>query len=153
MKRYPFEEKTPEELARMINAAMASEDETHMTPEEEAEYDAEYGYEQDAEDFGMSCGVYFAVSEKQAAKGNTVRCIMPELPDARRIYLEEMDSTPDELCVRKQKGWCKEISVLKENVDKVLALWYSEGEMADWNVEEIIDSIEGNLVYFIGFGD
>lgn len=34
--------KTPEELAKEINAAL--KDETEMTPEEKAEYDAKFGY-------------------------------------------------------------------------------------------------------------
>lgn len=34
--------KTPEELAKMMDAAL--EDDKEMTPEEKAEYDAEHGY-------------------------------------------------------------------------------------------------------------
>lgn len=40
--------KTPEELAKEMDAAL--ENKTEMTPEEKAEYDAEHGYFQEDDD-------------------------------------------------------------------------------------------------------
>jgi hypothetical protein len=43
MNKYPFETKTPEELAKLADAAI-KEQEKDLLPEEEVEQDAEAGY-------------------------------------------------------------------------------------------------------------
>lgn len=48
MMTYPFQSKSPEELAKEMDKALENADE--MTDEEKAEYDAEYGYFEDDED-------------------------------------------------------------------------------------------------------
>ena len=48
MKNYPFTQKTPEELAKEMNAELVKEE--SMTPEEVVEDDAEGGYFQNEEE-------------------------------------------------------------------------------------------------------
>lgn len=104
-------------------------------------------------DMGMSVAVYIAMSEEQANREGVARCIQPALPDSKRVYLEEMDNTPNELCVSKKGGWAKELCVCKENAKKVLDIWYKDKQIEKSEIEDMLSKVETDVVWFMGFGD
>lgn len=95
--------------------------------------------------------VMFAMSEEQAQREGSRRCIYPEFPDGRRIYFA-MEKLDDSLCIRKKIGWEREICVRKIDVPCIMELWYPDGTGV-WDYKRLIDQIEGNWVWMIGFGD
>lgn len=94
--------------------------------------------------------VYFAMSEEQAERENVGGTIGKPLPNSRELYFL-LNSIPDELCLEKNIGWQKEISFRKEDTVKVLEYLYPDGTDIDYR--SILEKIEGDTVYLLGFGD
>lgn len=95
--------------------------------------------------------VMFAKSEEQAQREDGSRCIYPEFPDSKRIYFA-MTKLDDSLCISKTTGWEREICVRKIDVPRIMELWYPDGT-GTWDYKHLIDQIDGDLVWIIGFGD
>ncbi len=98
---------------------------------------------------GLSSTVSLVVDEEQRNCYPELRC---DFPDCRRIYLQEMDATPDEICLEKETGWAKKICVKKTDFPKLISLWYSDGTR-DWDWKGLLDMVEGDIVCIQGFGD
>lgn len=96
--------------------------------------------------------VYLAMGEEQAEREHRAVCLEPPLPDSSRIYLDEMDRIPEKLCISKTSGWEKEVCIKKEDIAQVLSIWYPNG-IDDGNWRELVEKIEGDHVWIIGFGD
>ena len=95
--------------------------------------------------------VMFAKSKEQAQQEGSSRCIYPEFPDCKRIYFA-MEELSDSLCISKEIGWERTLCVRKIDIPRIMELWYPDGTGA-WDYKCLIDQIESNLVWIIGFGD
>ena len=95
--------------------------------------------------------VMFAKSEEQAQREDSRRCIYPALPDSKRIYFA-MAKLDDSLCISKEIGWERGLCVRKVDIPRIMKLWYPDGTGA-WDYKRLIDQIESDLVWIIGFGD
>lgn len=101
-------------------------------------------------DVGYTVDVYLAMSGKQAIKRGCKHCLRPQFPDSKRVYglLRDIDN---KLCVSKHIGWTTVICLEKEKFDTVLSFLYPEGIPRDWDYKSLLKTIEGNLVWIIGF--
>lgn len=106
-----------------------------------------------AEDDFSPCPVevMFAKSKEQARQEGSSRCIYPEFPDCKRIYFA-MGELDDSLCISKEIGWERMLCVRKIDIPRIMEVWYPDGTGA-WDYKRLIDQIEGDLVWIIGFGD
>lgn len=95
--------------------------------------------------------VMFAMSEEQALWEGGRRCIYPKFPDSKRIYFA-MDKLDDSLCISKRIGWEREICVRKLDIPRIMDFWYPDGTGA-WDYKRLIDPIDGDWVWIVGFGD
>lgn len=106
----------------------------------------------DFDDFNpCPVSVMFAKSKEQAQRESCKRCIYPEFPDCKRIYFA-MEELSDSLCISKEIGWERTLCVRKIDISRIMGLWYPDGTGA-WDYKRLIDQIEGDLVWIIGFGD
>lgn len=102
------------------------------------------------DDIGYTVDVYLAMSGKQAIKYGCKQCLFPRFPESERVYgqLRDIDN---KLCVSKQVGWTTVICLEKQKIDAVLDFLYPEGIPKDWDYKALLKSVEGNLVWIIGF--
>ena len=99
---------------------------------------------------GMGVEVFLAMSEKQAEKQGCAVCIMPELPQSRVVY-SNLDKIPDELCIEKKIDWEIDICAYKRDFDKIKSILYPNG--CDFDFQRILDKIDGDKFYIIGFSN
>ena len=114
--------------------------------------EAQQEYDEDELDLGSPITVTLVVSDGQLRQGDYPPELRCDFPDCRRIYLKEMDATPDEICLEKETGWVKKICVKKSDFPKLISLWYSDGT-GDWDWKGLLDSIEADTVCIQGYGD
>lgn len=110
-------------------------------------------HDEELEDgYGLPITVSLVIGEGKLEHKDFASELDCTLPDCSRIYLKEMDVTPDEICLEKEVGWAKRICVKKSDFPKLMSLWYSEGT-GDWNWKELLDLIDGDVVCIQGYGD
>ena len=63
-----------------------------------------------------------------------------------------MDKLDNSLYISKEIGWKRELCVRKIDVPRIIGLWYPDGTGA-WDFKRLIDQIDGDLVWIIGYGD
>ena len=63
--------------------------------------------------------VFLAMSEEQAIREGSVRCMRDEFANSEDIY-HKLDEIPEALCVSKVIGWQKEICMTKANFMKLI---------------------------------
>lgn len=104
----------------------------------------------DSPDIGYTVAVYIAMSGEQSIRQGCRQCLSPQFPDSQLVYglLRKIDN---KLCVSKCIGWTTVICLKKENFTTVLHFLYPEGVPQNWNYKALLDLIEGNLVWIIGF--
>lgn len=95
--------------------------------------------------------VMFAKGKEQAQREGGGRCIYPEFPDSRRVY-SAMAALDDSLCITKTTGWEREICVRKADVSRIIELLYQDS-VKNWDYMTIINQIDGDFVWIIGYGD
>ncbi len=95
--------------------------------------------------------VSFAKSEDQTQREGGGRCVYPDFPDSKRIYFA-MEKLDDSICTHIKAGWEQEICIRKVDVPRVMEILYPDGVGA-WDYMALINQIEGDLVWIIGFGD
>lgn len=105
-----------------------------------------------SEDISYSIEVALAMSYEQSHRDKCARMIQPYMPEAGRLYLETLEKIPIELCVERSMGWEKMICIEKSNIKSIIDTLYPAGT-GQWNWKEIVDKIEGQYVWIIGFGD
>ena len=103
-------------------------------------------------DYGLSITVTLVMGEGQPGQENCPPGLRSDFPDCRRIYLKEMDATPDEICLEKETGWAKKICVRKSDFPELISLCYSDGT-GDWDWKGLLDLIDGDVVCIHGYGD
>lgn len=109
-------------------------------------------YDEDEVDLGSPITVTLTLGDRQSRQDGFSPDLRCDFPDCRRIYLKEMDATPDEICLKKETGWAKKICVKKSDFPKLISLWYSDGT-GDWDWKGLLDLIEGDTVCIQGYGD
>ena len=92
--------------------------------------------------------VFLAMSEEQARREGSVRCMRDEFANSEDIY-HKLDEIPEALCVSKVIGWQKEICMTKANFMKLIQSWGmillpSEAACIQW--------VDGEYIWLIGFG-
>lgn len=102
------------------------------------------------DDFVISAKVYFAMSQEQADRDHCVRCLSEEFPSSREVY-HKLKKIPDELCISKSLEWETDLCIAKDDLPAVMKILYPE-ELT-WSYHELVDQIEGNCVWIIGFDD
>ena len=104
----------------------------------------------DYEDMGLSVSVYLAMSGEQAIRKGCNKCLSPQFPESKRVYgmLRDIDNN---LCVYKHIGWTTVICLEKCNIGVVLHLLYPTGVPEEWDYKSLINLIDGDLVWIIGF--
>jgi hypothetical protein len=95
--------------------------------------------------------VMFAKGEEQAQQEGGGRCLYPHFPDSKRVYFA-MEELGDSACTHIKTGWEREICVRKADVPRIMELWYPDGT-GTWDYMALINQIEGDLAWIIGFGD
>lgn len=108
--------------------------------------------------------VYFAMSEEQAKREQTRVCIHPGVPGSHWDVYFNMGKVPEELCVEKEiYGWMHSLCVLKKDLPEVMKILYPtdyERAMTEvicyrndniWDYAAIVDRIEGDRIWIIGF--
>ncbi len=95
--------------------------------------------------------VMFAKGKEQVQREGGKQCLYPAFPDSRRIYFA-MEALDDSMCVHREIGWEREICVRKADLPHIMELWYPDGT-ASWDYMALINQIEGDVVWIIGFGD
>lgn len=109
-------------------------------------------FDPDFDDFNpCPVSVMFAKGKEQTQREGGKRCLYPAFPDSRRIYFA-METLDDSMCLHRKIGWEREIGVRKADVPRVMEILYPDG-VRDWDYMTLINQIEGDVIWIIGFGD
>ena len=92
--------------------------------------------------------VFLAMSEEQARRKGSVRCMRDEFANSEDIY-HKLDEIPEALCVSKVIGWQKEICMTKANFMKLIQSW---GMILLPSEASFIQYVQGEYIWLIGFG-
>ena len=94
---------------------------------------------------------YFAISEEQADKLQTRRCIDPELPNAHDVY-SKMHDLPETLYESKVHDGLETIwKIRKEKAEEVVQILGID--KSDYPYREALDFIEGDYFWIITWDD